>query len=189
MEEQIFKDVDKITSKFTHLPKQGGQKSNARRWTTLKGDICCRVIIRFIRLHGSQTYKAVGPNVWIKGCPTEFDVLMTTPAASPFPSTKVYKSKDVLACLEIKQRGIYGGRGVITGVLNKKKTQFDEVRSLNRHIRCGYLTLNERSRTRKGINYLAVTKQELRPYRVFCLKNSDGIVKNEWAKLLKWLDR
>lgn len=195
VEEQIIKHVDGRTCQFPLRPTPKGQRSNARKWNTLKGDICCRVIIQFIQEFSqrnmSQTYKAVGPNVWIWGCPTEFDVLITTPEASPLPSTEIYEPEDVLACLEIKQHGLFGGRAKLKDEINKKKTQFDEVKGQYPNVECGYLTLEERSRTAKGdsINHLQETKKGLNPYPVFCLEDSDGIRKGEWARLLAWLDR
>ncbi|MDP3062606.1 MAG: hypothetical protein Q8O40_05270 [Chloroflexota bacterium] len=163
-----------------------------RDWNALKGDVCCRVIMQFLQDAVGPSRKVVGPNAWIRGSPTEFDLLIAGAEAVPHELTAVYDPADVLACLEVKEHGLFGGREQVAAAGHRKRDQFDAICKEHSHIKCAYLTLKEAYDPvgEGSIDYLEATIDALHPYPVFCFQHSRRlrlVRTGEWDRMLAWL--
>ena len=76
-------------------------------------------------------------DVFIKGCSTEFDLLVVRPDATPIYGI-VYDPRDVAAALEIKFSGVYS-QAVPTAL----RQLFEGLTSLHPHVHCIYVTVCE----------------------------------------------
>ena len=97
-------------------------------------------------------------DVFIRGIPIEFDLLVPRHNASCPLGGILYKPEDVIAVLEIKASGLFDYNSK-----SRIEKCFEEVRQKNPEIFCGYVTLSER--------------------HSFHEKNFGG---NEWAYPLFW---
>ena len=179
--EEILKVVDGLVS------LQG------RDWNRFKGDVCARLMGYYIQKYLSPTLKVVGPNVYVDGFPTEFDLLILKEIAEPERFTAAYPPASVVACVEVKEHGVYGGRGDLITYLDRIRRNFDTLCTRFHHIKCIYLTIKEVSQPKRSgsINYLDETKRHLQPHQVFCLLDSrtGTIIKGEWQRFVDFLNK
>lgn len=89
-------------------------------------------------------------DVYIKGVPTEFDLLIPKKNAKALWSI-LYAPKEVLAVFEIKFLGAFGSETVVT-----IRRNFEQLKVLNQEIYCAYLTVTEL----RGYKY-KITPEEL----------------------------
>jgi len=180
-------DAEEILNIFQNLRIPEG-----RDWNKLKGDAWARLVGHYIQKHLSQTLKVGGPNIYIDGFPTEFDLLIVRQSADPKQFTAAYLPQKVVAAIEVKEHGVFGGRQDLPRVLGKIKADFDAVVTQFSHIACVYLTMKEVSHPKRttSINYLEETKNELAPYQVFCLQDSrsGAIITGEWERFVQLLE-
>ena len=76
-------------------------------------------------------------DVFIRGVPVEFDLLVLKPGAQPHHAV-FYDPSDVLAAIEVKNSGAFGEQAVV-----RLKECFSLVKACEREILCVYLTLDE----------------------------------------------
>ncbi|MCL5009498.1 MAG: hypothetical protein M1433_00745 [Candidatus Parvarchaeota archaeon] len=70
-------------------------------WKKFKGDTINRLIISLLRPY-VKNYKISGPNAFIEGCPTEFDILIVNTTAEPINEySNCYKKEDVKLAIEV----------------------------------------------------------------------------------------
>jgi hypothetical protein len=81
-------------------------KYRGRAWFKYKGDFTNRLLIAFLKKH-VRNCEVVGPAAFIDGFPTEFDILVVSKNASPYPSTNCFKNGDVKLIVEVKKHGFY----------------------------------------------------------------------------------
>ncbi len=172
-----------------------GIKKNyyGREWNKFYGDTVCRIFMDFISKELDDQYRIVGPNAYISGFATEFDILIVDTFANPIEFTHSFRPQEVKCGIESKAHGIFGGRSDIENELGKIKDNFLRVNKEQAHILFLYLTYEEVAYPKKesSINYLKETAKVLTPYEVFCLKDSrsDKIILGEWERMLKFLKK
>jgi len=178
--------------------KEGKPKEERRKWNKYYGDMCVRIFREFIMGEIPNTYTLSSPNAYICGCPTEFDLLIINKDAKPIKYTNAYRIEDVRVGIEIKSRGVFGGRSDVNDVkktIEKIKDNFDAVRDIypNSRIDFVYLTYEEVASVKRknSINYLQETINILSPYPVFCLKDSraDKLINGEWKRFIVHLNK
>jgi hypothetical protein len=76
-------------------------------------------------------------DVYIRGVPVEFDLLVLKPGAQPNCAI-FYDPSDVLAAIEVKNSGAFGEQAIV-----RLKECFLLVKACRREILCVYLTLEE----------------------------------------------
>jgi hypothetical protein len=164
-----------------------------RHWNKLRGDAWARLVAYYIQKRLNLTLKVVGPNVYIDGFPTEFDLLVVRQSAEPQQFTAAYLPQGVVAAIEVKEHGVFGGRQHLRIDLGKMKAKFDAVATQFSHISCVYLTMKEVSQPKRAqsINYLEETRKGLAYYQVFCLQDSrtGTIIPGEWERFVQLLER
>lgn len=163
-----------------------------REWNKFHGDFVCGVFIHFISRELSPALKVMGPNMYIKGFPTEFDILIVDRDAKTDKYVKAFEPQRVRCGIESKARGTFGGREVLRKSLERIKENFTRVSREYPHITFFYLTYQEvtEPKRKRSIDYLKVTRKILDPYQVFCLKESrsDNVMVGEWDKMLSFLN-
>ena len=162
-----------------------------REWNKFYGDTVCRIFMDFISKEFNSQHRIVGPNAYISGFPTEFDILIVDAFAEPIGFTHSFRPQEVKCGIESKAHGIFGGRNDIENNVGKIKDSFLKVNKEHSHILFLYLTYEEVAYPKKesSINYLRETSRVLAPYEVFCLKDSrsDKIILGEWERMLRFL--
>lgn len=165
-----------------------------RKWTKLKGDICVRILKDYISKELPKNYKTSSPYAYVEGFPYEFDILIIKSSSDPLKYTNIHHPKDVRVCIEVKARGVYGGKKRVRETIQKIRNNFDSIKKKYPHIEFIYFTFEEISKPKRAnsINYWNITKEEFSkgsfPYEVFCLR--DSCTKEErdgWKNLVSYL--
>jgi len=182
-------DVEEIVRARNNLEEvHQGQR---RIWNSFKGDVCARCVAHYIQTHLSSKLKVVGPNVYLDGFPTEFDLLIVSEGARARQFTAAYPPTLAVACIEVKASGVFGGRKDLQGILERIKNDFDAIRARFPHVAFAYITIREVSQPRRegSINYLEETKRVLAPYQVFCLQDvrTKEIFEEQWDQFMHFL--
>ncbi|MHB1156629.1 MAG: hypothetical protein ACYC26_07305 [Phycisphaerales bacterium] len=109
---------------------------------------------------------AVSPrNVFVRGIRCECDLLVVKPLARP-QHEMLYEPEDVLAILEIKNRGIISNG---TAELDKLRGRFSAIVAKYPQIKCAYITLKESASYKNR-----VSDENLKPHKSFTLFFSCG---------------
>ena len=160
-------------------------------WNKYKGDVCCRVIQKYARKYIPKDQKIVGPNVYADGLPSEYDLFLLDKAIRPKKYTNAYPLESVHCAIEIKKRGIYGGRKNLGAAIKKIRENFNLLIKENPKVKCAYLTVQEVWKPRKkgSIDYLKETREKLRPFKVFALKESRSRkpLEGQWKRFIDYL--
>ena len=181
-QKRLIDDIWKIPNPDHLWPKY--------KWSKYNGDVACRLIAHYLGQHLGHLAEVVGPNVYVEGMPTEFDLLLVRRGAQPSRFTAAYPSSSIIAILEIRSGGIIDLKRV-----KKIRNNFDDVQK-KAPINCIYLAITETMSTKKptSINYLGQTKEGLLPYPVFCLHDwrwkqdiDKGLNIGEWGRLISLL--
>ncbi|GEM_PF-1328677 len=154
------------------------QKLQGRNFTRLRGDLTARIVKSFLEKHAPNFLTVVGPNVYVDGFSTEFDLAIVKSGCQPLSvdftaqqiSTASYKPRDILVLIEVKLSGTYGTKLGLQERLFRLRHDFEAT-----HVsKWAYLTVSEVSVPvwQKSINYLDDTRTALGPDRVFCLRDS-----------------
>jgi hypothetical protein len=169
---RIIQTIDEVlnASASKVIPSQTARKLS---WRKFRGDVACRVVKSHLQRHVPDSLKVVGPNVFIQGFPSEFDLMVVSSGSRPFPFTSSYPSDDVHTIVEVKKKGTGFGKNDLTRLRHRLDAVVRTIPRMKRRIT--YLTISETSKPKRrgSINYLERTRKVLEPdYDVFCLKDS-----------------
>ncbi len=137
--------------------------------------------VEVIRKHLLKAKIPISPrDVYIKGNPTEIDILVPRPGVRPYLGV-IYNPEDVIAVLEIKYSGVYSQ----DSSRNIADT-FRALKALNQHMKCVYLTVCEN----KDLSYRVTSKKLGFQAFTLCWVNSTRTnVKpaDEWQAVVDYL--
>jgi len=159
--------------------RKGEGEGGASKWSRFDADLACRVVKQFLKKHLPQELKVVGPNVYIDGYPTEFDLLLVTHTAIPAAFTNAYRDQEVRLVIEVESHGKMDRE--FSSELIKK---FENLRYSYRNIRCAYLTIRDKG---SDENTSTELKKLLEPYHpVFCLAESTTyeLIPGQWREFV-----
>lgn len=148
----------------------------SKGWGKLKGDITCRVIQKYLKPE-LKPYRCdlVGPNIYVDGCSTEFDLAVVSEGAAPMCCSAVYHPEDVRCLLEVKYNGIRVKSAELEKTWQSFRDKHEELVNKHRRIRWGYLTVEESTGVRKNaIDWLECAENVLGSNRVFCFREKHG---------------
>lgn len=169
------------------------KKCQGKEWNKFYGDTVCRIFIEFIAKEVAGSYRVVGPNAYICGFPTEFDILIVDATARHIRFTNAFRPQEVKCGIESKAHGIFAGRADIKNQIKKIKDCFVKVNEKHPDILFFYLTYEEVTNPKResSIKYLMETEKELAPYEVFCLKDSRSHERFplEWQRMTLFLKK
>jgi hypothetical protein len=176
--------VRTIKEKERRTESVGGAKF---RWNKFNGDLACRVVKQFLKKHLPHYVKVVGPNAYIEGYPSEFDLLLVAESAIPAAFTNAYCEDEVRFVIEIKSHG-YMDREFPSRLLE----EFEALQEHYKNVKCTYLTIRETWNPKRegSISYVRELKKVLEPkYQVFCLAESrtHEIIPGQWRQFINYV--
>ena len=180
--------------KLIEVEKETLKKKRKKSWNKYYGDVCCRIFREFLLKEIPKKYTISSPNAYIKGYPTEFDLLIVDRNVKPEKYTNAFKPEKVKFGLEIKAHGLFVRREDLKKAIKKIKKKFEEIKKSHPSINFLYITYEEVCYPKKkgSINYLDETRKILKsPYEVFCFKDSrtGKVIQKEWLKLISHLNK
>jgi hypothetical protein len=175
-------------------------------WGHYQGDVVPRVLAHYIGIHLPDSRKVVGPNVYIKDVPTEFDLMVVDSDSRPMRFTSAYRGEQVRCVIEVKRRGVIARKDRFEEFVGRIKTNFDTALATEqpdmergkidwqgRRPDCtaAYVALSEtvNPKNKGSIRYADVTRDKLAPYPAFFLQDSRSreIVRGEWKRFVEYL--
>ena len=191
---EIIESVDTFAKKYCATLWAG------KRWNKFKGDFVPRIVASYLNGHLSKNYKIVGPNVYIEGNPTEFDLMIVDSQAIQVPLTSAFPRENIIRIIEIKTSGVFNIEKDVGKVRNDfesvliclktSKTYRDKIIALPK-FKAAYLSISERINPihENSIKFGDQTRKILKPYPAFFLYDSarKEIQKGEWRKFVKYI--
>jgi hypothetical protein len=176
--------VRTIRDKERRTETAGGTKFS---WNKFNGDLACPVVKQFLKKRLPRNFKLVGPNAYIEGYPTEFDLLLVTESAIPAAFTNAYQEDEVRFVIEVKSHG-YMDREFPSRLLK----EFETVQARYKNVSCAYLTIRETWNPKRegSISFVRELKKVLEPkYQVFCLAESrtHELIPGQWRQFVNHL--
>lgn len=186
---QIIKEVDQ-------------NRHPGREWSKFNGDATCRIILDYIEKHiDLNSMKVAGPNAFIKGFPTEFDLLVVDSRAKPLHLTNAYEVAQVRVAIEVKTSGIFGSN--LEDIDNNLKRIFDDFKGPyqnNSSLKLAYLAIREQVGVRENSrNYVQITREtfgrvssRISNVRTFILsdaKTPPGLFEGEWEQFIEFIKK
>lgn len=146
------------------------------------------IVKTFLKRHVSNNFRLV-EHFHIEGFPQKFHLIMVKKDARPmvYKGMQYYDPKSVDAIIEIRGYGLVAHKDKLKGIAKSKHDLFEEIKRRDAHIKCLYLTLQEREISR-GTNYVKLSKRFLRQ-NFFYLREStkQRIISKEWERFIKAL--
>lgn len=127
---KILEEFSKFDKEIEELKKN---KNKLFEWNKYKGDVCCRIVKGYLEKHLPSEVDIVGPNVFIEGIPTEFDLMIVEKGQKPKEFTSAYDGKHVKFIIEVKA---YPDIGKKEEVVVKYRKFFDEITDKYPSIKC-----------------------------------------------------
>lgn len=190
---EIIRKIDTFSKKYCvpYRPKS---------WNKFKGDFVSRIIASYLQSHLPQNYRVAGPNVYIEGNPTEFDLMVTDSQAVPYSATSAFPRESIRRVIEIKTSGVYNIVKEVSKVRNDfdsalSSVEWDNAPQLMKAVipkfKAAYLSISERVNPVhvSSIRFGDRTREILRPYPAFFLYDMGrkDIQKGEWRKFLDYI--
>jgi hypothetical protein len=155
------------------------EEYSSKEYGKFIGDTVARIFKHYLQEEADKispiNYKVVGPNVYIDGLPTEYDLFVVNSTATTIGLTNSYNPKDIKFVIESKTYGSYFKRGEVGKGIGPIKNAFDNAYDKNLSILCIYLTFEEVTNPIRpdAIDYFKETSEFLKPHLSFCLKDSN----------------
>lgn len=167
--------------------RSGGVGGITFQWNKFNGDLACRVVKEFLRKHLPRHVRLVGPNVYIEGYPTEFNLLVVAENAIPEAFTNAYRDNEVWFVIKVKSHGYMNGE-----FPSKLLSEFEAIRQHYGHVNCAYLTIFEtlHPEEKASISYIRELKKVLEPkYRAFCLSEpaTQEVIPGQWRQFVSYI--
>lgn len=174
---------------------------SGKTWNKFKGDVIPRIVARYLADHLPKNYEVAGPNVYIGGNPTEFDLMVIDSGVKAYPFTSAFPIESVRRIIEIKTSGVFN----IDKDVGKVHQDFDTAlshmewdkgsyRFANIKVpRCkaAYLSISERINPVKktSIRFGDRTKDILQPYPAFFLYDNgrNELLEGEWEGFVRYI--
>lgn len=163
----FIKEINDCIQNFIEKHKVSGD----RNWGKLQGYLTLKLLQKYLdkKLETSE-YETSEINSFINGFATEFDLLIIKKGRTGL-FINIYEPNDVKAIIEVKTSGVIASKDEIESIFLRMKQDFENIKNKNNHLDFLYITIFERGKPKKDIslNYLELTKEYLKPYKVFCL--------------------
>ncbi len=194
----ILQKVDSV------LGKHCTSSWSSKPWNKFKGDVIPRIVARYLSDHLdrlAENYEVVGPNVYISGNPTEFDLLVVDSEVKAYPFTSSFPVESVRRIIEVKTSGVFNidkDVGKVRQDFDSALVQMERDKGSSRFakittIRCkaAYLSISERINPVKStsIRFGDRTKDILQPYPAFFLYDNgrEELLKGEWERFVLYI--
>jgi hypothetical protein len=183
--ERFIEEQREIVKRIGELSRSSEKAGVGVRfsWNKYNGNVACNVVKYYLNRHLQVCgLKAVGP-AFIKGLPTEFDILIVDKTAKAEEFTEAYDRESVRLIVEVKSHGTYS-----EGALERMKKTFETL-DQNYGLRCVYLAIRESGKPKRGEskNWINITRELLKPYEVNVLSDSrtKELYPGQWQQFIE----
>lgn len=171
-----------LVERFSRTSKSTG-KGKRFSWNTFNGRLTCNVVKTHLKKNLRTNLKVVGPPAFIKGSPTEFDLLVVDGKSRSQAFIEAYEGEPVRVVIEVKSHGTYS-----QDALRRIKAIFDNIVE-EYSAKCVYLAIRDSGKPkRKGSkNWIKITKEILSHHDVFvlCDSRTKEYYPNQWSNFIK----
>ena len=149
--------------------------------TTEKHHRYVEIVKNYLEKYVSSNFELV-EHSYLEEFPGKFHLIMVKKDSRPVASEKTpcYRLEAIAAVIEIRGSGLVNYKDRLEEDVKAKRTRFEDIKAINKNIKCLYLTLQEREIT-KGTNYDQLSKKHLGS-DYFCLREST----TQTAKAAEW---
>ena len=120
-------DLQKEQNEILQLVDDNKPQGGTGVWKKYYGDIVCRILSHYLCKHLSSNLRVVGPNAYILGFPTEFDLLVSTAKVMPVKFTNAYPHDQIHCVIEVKTTGIFGSKEEFSIKVRKIRDNFQSL--------------------------------------------------------------
>lgn len=169
-----------IVRLIANFPKP--EKGRRFSWNKFNGNMACNVIKKYLGKHLEANLKVVGP-AFIRGYPTEFDLLVVDAESRPEEFTDAYNSESVHRVIEVKSHGTY-----TKDALKRIREIFEDL-TKEYSKESLYLAIRESGMPKRAkTNWLDITREMLKPYKAFvlCDSRTKQLYQDQWKEFVNW---
>jgi len=180
-----------------------------RRWTRYDGDVVSRIVALYLGKHLPKHLNIFGPNAYLIGLPTEFDLLIGEAKAKRRRCTNAYRPDQIYSIIEVTSRTT--GMKQLKQKVDRSRRDFQSAIKLNPSCKCAFLAMEVSSpapmkkitynretkkfkeeiipQTRSSIDYAQEICKGLAPFVCFILRNrrNKALRKGEWERLVQFV--
>jgi len=200
-------DWEKEQKKILKLVDTTKPAEKDRRWTKYNGDVVCRIVAFCLGKHLPKNLKMFGPNAYLIGLPTEFDLLIGETKAKPKKFTNAYRPDQIYSIIEVTSRTT--GMKQLKRKVDRSHRDFQSAIKLNPSCKCAFLAMEVSSpapkitydretkkfkeeiipQTPSSIDYTQEICKGLAPFGCFILRNrrNKALRRGEWERLVQFV--
>ena len=185
-------DLQREQSEILDVVDSMKLQGRTKGWSKYYGDVVCRIVAYYLNKHLPSNLKVVGPNAYIVGFPTEFDLLVANTKAKLVKFTNAYPADQVYCVIEVKTQGIRSKLDIFSAVVGRIRDNFQSVVKTNSNLKCTYIAIGEASpaqESSKSFNFVKETRKALEPFPFFVLRNSrnEEPYEGQWESFVKFI--
>lgn len=184
--ENLQIEQNEILNLVDRLRRPEGTKG----WSKFYGDVVSRIIAAYLTRHLPPDYKVIGPDVYIIGLPTEFDLLVADKTATPLEFSSSYSLSQLYSVIEVKMTGIFEKKESFRAKAEKIRDKFQPLVKENSNLKCAYIAVEEVSPIKEtSYNYIEETRKALEPFPFFVLRNNRNKIpyRGQWESFVKFV--
>ncbi len=179
-------------SELLALVENTKQQGRTKGWAKYRGDVICRILAHYLSKHLPSNLKVVGPNAYIVGLPTEFDLLVADAKTIPVKFTNAYPADQVYRVIEVKSQGIRSKLDRFSAAVGRIHDNFQSVVKANPNSKCAYIAIEEASpaqESSKAFDFVKETRKWLAPFPFSVLRNSRNQkpYEGQWENFVKFI--
>ena len=186
-------DFQREQSELLALVDNTKPQGRTKGWSKYRGDVVCRILAHYLSKHLPSTLKIIGPDAYIVGFPTEFDLLVAGASATPVKFTNAYPADQVYCVIEVKTQGIRSKLDRFSAEVGRIRDNFQSVVKASPNLKCAYITIEEASpatqESSKSFDFVKETRKGLAPFPFFVLRNSRNQkpYEGQWENFVKFV--
>ena len=138
-------DLQKEQNEILQLIDDNKLQIGTKVWSKYYRDVVCRIVAHYLSKHLPPKLRMVGPNAYIAGFPTEFDLLVADTKVTPAKFTNAYPLDQVCCVIEVKTQGIRSKVVEFTAEVGKIRDKFQPVVNGKPNLKCAYIAIEEQS--------------------------------------------
>ena len=181
-------DSENIQAKLVDIWRE--RPKIADRDTKFGGDVCCRIVKKFLEAEICPKFRVTEPNSYIRGARTEFDLLVIQRKAQAIRYTCAFCPQDVLCAVEVKARAPgFGAKKGLGKEFARLRERFAAAKREFRHLALVMFIFEAQTpKSKSAINYLDRTKKAMKPFPVFCMAKRTGeLMEGQWQEFVQYV--
>ena len=184
----LQREQNEILDAVDSMKVQGRTKG----WSKYYGDVTCRIVAYYLSKHLTSKLKVIGPDAYIVGLPTEFDLLLADAKNISAKFTNAYPADQVYYVMEVKTQGIRSKLDRFSAAVGRIRDNFQSVVKANPNVKCAYIAIEEATpaqESSKAFDFVKETRKALAPFLFFVLRNSRNQkpYEGQWESFVKFV--